>query len=154
MTFNGDISKWDVSSVQQDGRMFERATAFNGDIPNGMYLLSPTCISMFSGAAMFESGDISWMFFRHQRIICSLKATAFNGDISNGTFLPSSNGLNIRGATTFNDDVSKWDVVSSVTNMGFMFWRSYSVQWRYFRMGCIYRHHYELNVRWSDSVQC
>jgi hypothetical protein len=21
-------------------------------------------------------------------------------------------------------------------------------------MGCIYRHHYELNVRWSDSVQC
>ena len=30
--FNGDISKWDVSSVTAIYGMFQRAIAFNGDI--------------------------------------------------------------------------------------------------------------------------
>ena len=40
-TFEGDISKWDVSNVESMQYMFERNTYFNNDISN--WKISPLC---------------------------------------------------------------------------------------------------------------
>merc|ERR1719163_2094570 len=56
--FNGDISKWDVSSVADMDGMFSWATAFNGDISKWDVSSVDTMSYMFRWATSFN-GDIS-----------------------------------------------------------------------------------------------
>jgi surface protein len=57
--FNGDISKWDVSSVTNMSYMFW-ATAFNGDIPNGTSLpWSPWYVSRSDSSMLIFPNGIS-----------------------------------------------------------------------------------------------
>merc|ERR1719271_2419836 len=94
-SFNGDISKWDVSSVTDMESMFS-ITSFNGDI-------SKWDVSRVT--------DMSYMF----------QYTPFNGDISNWDVSRVTDmGNMFYLATSFNGDISKWDV-SRVTNMNYMF---------------------------------
>jgi surface protein len=98
--FNGDISKWDVSSVTSMDAMFYRATAFNGDI---------------------SKWDVSKVIYIQSMF---LEATAFNGDISEWDVSSvTTMQYMFYGASTYNGDISEWDV-SSVTNMDFMFYRA------------------------------
>ena len=57
-SFNGDISKWDVSRVTNMKHMFASASSFNGDISNWDVSSVKDMTDMFSSAKEFN-GDIS-----------------------------------------------------------------------------------------------
>ena len=95
--FNGDLSKWDVSSVTGMHFMFFQATKFNGDISKWVTSKVTNMESMFN------------------------RATSFNGDLTKWDVSSVVNmGYMFEGATKFNGDLSKWDG-SRVTNMYKMF---------------------------------
>jgi surface protein len=95
--FNGDISAWDVSSVDVMSGLFRGASNFNGDLSAWDVSSVAVMNGLFGGASNFN-GDIStW-------------------DVSSVTNM----GSMFNGASNFNRDVSAWDV-SSVTNMNYMF---------------------------------
>ena len=101
-SFNGDLSKWDVSSVTDMNLMFMHATSFDGDLSNWAVPSVTSMSRMFMGATSFN-GDISkW-------------------DVSSVTTMTSM----FNSATSFNGDISKWDV-SKVTKMNYMFWQATS----------------------------
>merc|ERR1712032_928668 len=52
--FNGDISKWDVSSVSDMSSMFSKAESFNGDISNWDVSRVTNMDRMFFYAASFK----------------------------------------------------------------------------------------------------
>ena len=103
--FNGDISKWDVSSVTGMSGMFQGAVSFNGDISKWDVSSVTDMSAMFSNAQSFN-GDISkW-------------------DVSSVTSMHST----FRQTKLFNGDISKWDV-SRVTDMDYMFYGASSFAW-------------------------
>jgi surface protein len=82
--FNGDISKWDVSSVSSMNLMFWRRQRSMAIFPNGMSLPSTACR------------------------VCS-QATAFNGDISEWDVSSvTKHELMFKELTAFNGDISEW----------------------------------------------
>ena len=146
-SFNGDLSQWDVSGVENMGGMFLFCTSFNGDISTWNVGQVTVMANMFSGATSFN-GDISaWDVSQVINMSYMFEyATSFNGDISswNLSKVTDMNAM-FSGATSFNGDLSKWNVreviymyymfsgatsfngdlsqwnVSQVTNMNFMF---------------------------------
>jgi surface protein len=157
--FNQDISGWNVSNVVNMTYMFGNATVFN----NGGNALNwtvgtgtsnvQTMQNMFVGASVFNQDISSWnvssvtnmsgMFAnapvfnnRDQPLNWTLgtrtlnvgnmaymfsSATSFNQDLSfwDVSQVTDMNGM-FNGASTFNQDISSWDV-SSVTDMTDMF---------------------------------
>jgi hypothetical protein len=119
----------------QHGNMFRGATAFNGDISNGICLPSPQRFYVLDATAF--NGDISeWeRLFRHRYGSCSIGN--FGSDISNGTSLLSPCIYVLAEATAFNGDISKWDVSLYFMNyICSMRRRSMAI----FRMECLFRH--------------
>jgi len=96
-SFNGDISKWDVSHVTDMNRMFMYTNSFNGDISTWDTSSVKDMSSMFAYSTMFN-GDISYW------------------DVSSATDMHSM----FNSASSFNRDISHWDV-SNVKNMNTMF---------------------------------
>ena len=120
--FNGDISGWDISSVQYIDNMFNGATIFNQDIGvwNTENVLGMSGVFAFTESFNQDIGNwdtssvtnMESMFFG---------ATSFNQDI--GIWNVSSvidMADMFRGADSFNQDIGNWDT-SSVTNMESMF---------------------------------
>ena len=103
ITFNQDISDWDVSSVTIMKSMFSGAVAFN----NGGMPLD------WSNTGMVT--DMSFMFFL---------TDSFNQDISDWdvSAVKSMRSM-FTQSDAFNQDISDWDV-SSVTNMCEMFFNA------------------------------
>jgi surface protein len=121
--FNGDISKWNVSSVTNMDGMFSRATAFNGDISKWDVSSVTRMSDMLFGTRAFN-GDISKWNVSSVTDMSNmfLYATKFNGDISEWDVSSVTRMSDMFDeATAFNGDISKWDV-SSVTNMFGMFY--------------------------------
>ena len=120
--FNGDISKWDVSNVNDMYAMFVKATSFNGDISKWDVSKVIEMSSMFFKATSFN-GDISeW---KVSKVIgmagMFMNALAFDQDISGWDVSQViSMQYMFQGATAFNQDISRWKV-SKVANMSFMF---------------------------------
>ena len=83
-SFNGDISKWDVSNVTDMMGMFEESK-FNGDISNW---------------DVSNVTDMSLMFL----------GTSFDGDISNWDVSNVTNMSEMFSWSQFNGDISKWKV--------------------------------------------
>merc|ERR1719162_1604253 len=98
--FNGDVFKWDVSSVTYMGYMFNKATKFNGDVSKWDVSSVISMEGMFNRAKKFNSDVSKW-------------------DVSSVDFM----GYMFDRAKKFNSDVSNWDV-SSVTYMGDMFYKA------------------------------
>ena len=95
-SFNGDLSKWDMSGVIDMHRMFNSATSFNRDLPWDVSRVTEMG-GMFAYASSFN-GDISkW-------------------DVSNVKDMHSM----FRNTESFNGDISKWNV-SNVESMNGMF---------------------------------
>jgi surface protein len=94
-SFNGDISRWDVSKVTNMGAMFQRAP-FNQDI---------------GGWDVSNVTDMSVMF----------QLTPFNRDISRWDVANVANMSRMFSLSSFNQDIGGWDV-SNVENMSGMFW--------------------------------
>ena len=96
VSFNEDISSWDVSSVTNMRAMFFNADAFNQDI--GDWDVS----SVTNMSSMFQSANV------------------FNQDIGDWDVSSVTNMSNMFGSSAFDQDIGDWDV-SSVTNMSNMF---------------------------------
>ena len=97
-TFNGDISKWDVSNVTNMDYMFYSATSFNQDISKWNVANVTNMDSMFRVATSFNQDISGW-------------------NVANVTNMESM----FWGATSFNQNISRWNV-ARVKNMKFMFW--------------------------------
>ena len=125
--FNGDISKWDVSNVEDMRYMFcySEFTGENGyiskwDVSNVKDMMYMFCGTEFTG----ENGDISnWDVSKVENMDSMFEYSSFNGDISKWDV---SNVKDIEYMfykskfTAKNGDISKWDV-SNVENMNNMF---------------------------------
>jgi surface protein len=150
MTFNQEITSWDVSNVTDMNDMFIASTAFNnGDTTNaGSKPLSwgsktskvINMSSMFGGANSFNQTVTSWdvssvtnmnaMFSCSSALGPSGTSVFNNGDTTNiqgnaltwgnNTRFVTNMGSMFHSATSFNQDISGWDV-SNVTNMAQMF---------------------------------
>merc|ERR1719265_1197101 len=59
-SFNGDISKWDVSRVQNMGDMFRHAACFNGDISKWDVSNVEDMSGMFRRARSFNADISKW----------------------------------------------------------------------------------------------
>ena len=99
--FNGDISEWDVSNVEDMDYIFCYNSKFNGDISN------------------WDVSKVKRMnyMFHHSSF------TGENGDISNWDVSNVKNMMDMFAYSKFNGDISKWDV-SNVKNMKDMFYKS------------------------------
>ncbi len=120
--FNGDISQWDVSHINDMPWMFYHASAFNGDLSQWNVSNVKDMCGVFNGATSFN-GDLSqWNVSNVTNMYCMFEAaTSFNGDLSKWDV---SNVKDMSWmfyhATSFNGDLSQWNV-SSVKDMSQMF---------------------------------
>ena len=148
ISFNQDISSWNVSNVTNMSNMFNRATTFNGNIGNWNVSSVTDMNNMFNHATAFNQSLNSWDVSSVTNMDgIFADALAFNGtignwDVSSVTNMVSffshassfnkslnswdvSNVVNMQGmfsgAQNFNQDLNSWNV-SNVTNMGNMFW--------------------------------
>ena len=103
ISFNQPIGNWDVSNVRNMSHMFSGAISFNQDL-NGWGKLSGFN-GMFYGATSFNSPIGK----------CKLSSTS-TGHITSSTSMENM----FREATSFNQDISNWDV-SNVTQMKGLF---------------------------------
>ncbi len=119
--FTGDISKWDVSSVTKMAYMFHQSQ-FDGDISD--WDVSNVTIMQSTFEESQFTGDISdWDVGNVTIMQSTFEESQFDGDISKWDV---SNVITMRTMfynSQFNGDISKWDV-SSVTRMGYMFHQS------------------------------
>lgn len=110
-SFNGDISKWNVSNARSMFKMFY-GTEFNNDISNWNVSKVEDMTKMF-GFSKFK-GDISkWDVSNVKDMSGMFSYSVFNNDISNWNV---SNVINMNGMflnSDFNGDISKWKINSS-----------------------------------------
>jgi surface protein len=115
LSFNQDISSWNVSNVERIKFMFQGATNFNnGDTGNnGGASFDGSTFSLSLGQGDPDKTiDMSSMF---------QDATAFNQSISSWDVSKvTTMSFMFQNATAFNQNISSWDV-SKVTNMSGMF---------------------------------
>ena len=125
ITFNQDISAWDVSSVTDMEGMFEAAEVFNQDL-NTWDVSSVTTMSNMFGSTptgMAFNGNISSWDVSSVIDMSGMFAFAysFNQDISTWNVSSVTNMSRMfTGTPAFNQDISSWDV-SSVNDMSHMF---------------------------------
>ena len=121
-SFNGDLSKWDVSKVTDMSAMFDGATSFNGDLSKWDVSKVTDMSAMFDGATSFNGNISSWDVSKVTDMSAMFDgATSFNGNISSWDVSKVTDmSAMFDGATSFNGDLSKWDV-SKVTDMSAMF---------------------------------
>jgi surface protein len=120
--FNGDISQWDVSNVEDMSFMFS-GSIFNQDISGWNTSRVRDMSNMFSGS-LFEGSigswdvslvtDMSWMFAN----------TRFNSDISQWNTSNVYYMVAMFATSHFNQDISSWDI-SSVVDLDSMFAESH-----------------------------
>ena len=129
VSFNEDISTWDMSNILNTILMFDGATSFNQDIGNWDVGNVNNMAEMFKGATSFNQDIGSWDVSSVTNMIGMFRdATAFNNGGSNSinTWDVSKVTL-IRemfyDAAGFNQPLNNWDV-SSVTDMFKMFART------------------------------
>ena len=97
LTFNNDISAWDVSNVSIFEETFQNANAFNQPLDNWDMSAATNTKEMFENANAFNQPLGSW-------------------DVS---LVTSANEM-FQDANAFNQPLGSWDV-SKITNMGEMF---------------------------------
>ena len=141
-TFNGDITKWDVSRVATMNFMFYGAEAFDQNINDwGEYVpLTVSTVSMFVGASKvtnipnWEKADGTRVCFDHTAHATVMKDRAelkpkVDAEIArdanvNLNYLETCNVKDMSNLfedkTSFNGDITNWDV-SQVTTMDSMF---------------------------------
>ena len=120
--FNGDISSWDVSNVNNMYAMFYFCKAFNKDISKWDVSNVTNISFMFYACKTFNKDISKWDVSK----VTNMKGMfalckKFNQNISG---LDVSNVTNMSymfyGCESFNQDISSWDV-SKVSNMVSMF---------------------------------
>ena len=123
--FNGDISEWDVSNVQNMVCMFAN-TKFNGDISKWDVSSVEDMTSMFDNSQF--NGDISnWNVSNVVNMSYMFRHSKFNGDVSKWDI---SNVLFMRemfALSYFNGDLRQWrDKMNPECDCTFMLWSTYT----------------------------
>jgi surface protein len=108
--FNQDISDWNVSNIENMGRMFQGALKFNKDISGWNVSKVIDMTGMFKNTTEFNCGDGKGV--KGNKYINN---TVFSNSIKNVI----SMGNMFYNASSFNQDISNWDV-SNVKFMSFM----------------------------------
>jgi surface protein len=125
ISFNENISSWDVSNVTNMEKMFSNANPFNQNIGSWNVANVTKMNEMFQDNRAFNQNigswnvsnvtDMSYMF---------LRASAFNQpigswNVSNVTYM----AYMFQQATAFNQNIGSWNV-ANVTNMQWMFYQA------------------------------
>ncbi len=120
--FNQDIGNWDVSNVKNLNAMFLYAISFNQDIGSWDVSNVESMSSLFYSANSFNQNISKWDVSNTIWMQSLFNyASSFNQDISNwDTSSAESMHFMFYGATSFNQDISNWDI-SNVSNMEGMF---------------------------------
>ena len=121
-TFNGDIGRWDTSSVTNMRYMLSVASAFNQDIGGWSTEKVIDMEGMLNKAPSFNQVIGSWNTEKVTSMrIMFVYAERFNQDIGswNTTQVTSMHAM-FRYAFRFNQDIGSWDT-SKVTDMSLMF---------------------------------
>ena len=119
--FNVPIGVWNMSSATNIGGMFRSSNGFNQDIDDWDVSNVKTMNHVFAGANSFAYGLPSWDV--GNVVTChAMFSSKYNGDITTWTFTSAIKDLSwmFAGNTTFNQDISGWNV-ASVTSMANMF---------------------------------
>jgi len=121
-SFNGDLSKWNVSNVTNMVRMFTDAVSFNGDLNKWDVSNVTTMFGMFATASSFNQDLNSWNVSNVTNMSFMFADTdIFNGNLSGwNTGNVEDMSSMFESTASFNGDVSTWDV-SKVTSMQNMF---------------------------------
>lgn len=120
--FNGDIGKWNVSTVTTMEGMFQGADKFNQNIGGWDVSNVTTMENMFLFARAFNQDIGGWDVSNVENMDSMFQdVNTFNQDIG-GWNVSSVTNMNsmFSNAHAFNQDISDWDV-SSVTTMRGMF---------------------------------
>ena len=133
-SFNGYVSKFDMSSVQDCSAMFKNTSAFNQWIDSwfdGANSLTNTS-SMFEGAQAFNNKVASWDMSSVQDCSAMFKNTKVFNKWLDSWFNGSSNAVTnmssmFEGAQAFNNKVTSWDM-SSVQDCSAIFKNTKSFQ--------------------------
>ena len=119
--FNGDISKWDVSNVEDMDWMFKDSN-FNGDISKWNTSSVKTMEQMFNNSKF--NRDISkWDVSNVRDMSHMFMNSKFNQDISKWDVSNVEDMYCMFFKSKFNGDISQWDV-SKVKDMANMFYGS------------------------------
>jgi hypothetical protein len=123
-SFNGNISLWDVSNVENMDFMFYNShyTGKNGDISNWNVSKVEIMSNMFSNSKY--NGNISkWKTDNVKFMNGMFQKSVFNGDISNWNVSNVINMTFMFYDSKFNQDLSNWNV-KSVESIHGMFCKS------------------------------
>ena len=124
VSFNGNLSSWDVSAVTNMSFMFSGAAAFNGDISDWDVSSVTGMSRMFSNATSFHQPLNNWNVSKvtdmrnmfHSPSPSSFDRPLNNWNVSSVTDMSAM----FSGATSFDRPLNNWNV-SSVTDMSAMF---------------------------------
>ena len=122
VSFNEDISKWDVSNVTNMRGMFSGAKAFNQDISKWDVGNVTNMSLMFNGAIVFNQNIYNWDVSNVTSMRSMFKdAEAFNMSINNWEVRKVKDMSRMfSGATIFDQSLNGWDI-RNVTDMSDMF---------------------------------
>ena len=113
--FNGDISQWNTSRVEDMDRMFYESK-FNGDISQWNVLNVKDMTGMF--ARSLFTGDISkWDVSNVTTMSLMFMNSKFQGDVSRWNTSKVTNMYAMFQQSLFNGDLSRWDVSNVLTLM-------------------------------------
>jgi len=122
ISFNQDISSWDVSNVTNMVGFLYNATSFNQPLSSWDVSSVTNMTTLFLGATSFNQPLNSWDVSSVTNMSYIFgNATSFNQDISAWVVSGVTNMSSMfDGATSFSQPLNSWNV-SSVTNMSNMF---------------------------------
>ena len=112
-SFNGDISLWDVSNVENMNEMFKTATKFNGDISKWDVGKVTDMSWMFCGAEVFNQPLNDWNVSNVEDMDHMFAwAESFNQKLGNWKVSKKTDRRDMfKWATNFNiDEIQKWNL--------------------------------------------
>ena len=112
ISFNSNISFWDVSNVINMDGMFFNADLFNQDISSWDTSKVENMGSLFKNASSFNQSISGWDTSKVTKMLDLFRgARTFNQDISSWDTVNVNSMSNMfNGATSFNQDISSWCV--------------------------------------------
>ena len=116
--FNGDISEWDVSNVENMGSTFY-LSSFNGDISKWDVSNVDNTRFMFR-RSLFNKNISNWNVSKVKDMQFMFNESKFNQDISKWDVSNVESMQYMFAGSVFNQDISDWDV-SNVVNFESMF---------------------------------
>ena len=119
-SFNGEISGWDVSSVEDMEGIFADASSFNQPLNSWNVSSVKNMGNMFSRAFLFDQPLDSWNVSNVERMKFMFAASAFNQPLNSWDVSSVETMENMFAGASFNQPLNFWNV-SSVENMREMF---------------------------------